>query len=131
KIVIHFDTRHLSKEFAKEIAKVLGTNGIEVILPETYKSTPELSFAVRHLKTTAGIMITASHNPKNYNGIKVYGSDGGQLLTEPSLELSRYIDTVEDPLNIQADDFEALQERELILPFKDETTKAYKAAVKN
>ncbi len=131
KIVIHFDTRHLSKEFALEIAKVLGTNGIEVILPETYKSTPELSFAVRHLKTTAGIMITASHNPKNYNGIKVYGSDGGQLLTEPSLELSRYIDTVEDPLNIQTNNLEALQERELILPFKEETTKAYKAAVKN
>ncbi|MEB6206281.1 phospho-sugar mutase [Mammaliicoccus sciuri] len=131
KIVIHFDTRHLSKEFALEIAKVLGTNGIEVILPETYKSTPELSFAVRHLKTIAGIMITASHNPKNYNGIKVYGSDGGQLLTEPSLELSRYIDTVEDPLNIQTNNLEALQERELILPFKEETTKAYKAAVKN
>ncbi len=131
KIVIHFDTRHLSQEFAKEIAKVLGTNGIEVILPETYKSTPELSFAVRYLKTTAGIMITASHNPKNYNGIKVYGSDGGQLLTEPSLELSRCIDIVEYPLNIQTDDFEVLQERELILPFKEETTKAYKAAVKN
>ncbi len=131
KIVIHFDTRHLSKEFALEIAKVLGTNGIEVILPETYKSTAELSFAVRYLKTTVGIMITASHNPKNYNGIKVYGSDGGQLLTEPSLELSRSIDTVEDPLNIQTDDFEALQERELILPFKEEITKAYKAAIKN
>ncbi len=131
KIVIHFDTRHLSQEFAMEIAKVLGTNGIEVILPETYKSTPELSFAVRNLKTTAGIMITASHNPKNYNGIKVYGTDGGQLLTEPSLELSRYIDTVEDPLNIQTDEFETLQERQLILPFKEETTKAYKAAIKN
>ncbi|WP_436891291.1 phospho-sugar mutase [Mammaliicoccus sciuri] len=131
KIVIHFDTRHLSQEFAIEIAKVLGTNGIEVILPETYKSTPELSFAVRYLRTTAGIMITASHNPKNYNGIKVYGSDGGQLLTEPSLELSRSIDTVEDPLNIQTDDFEALKERELILPFKEEITKAYKAAIKN
>ncbi|WP_185160497.1 phospho-sugar mutase [Mammaliicoccus sciuri] len=130
KIVIHFDTRHLSQEFAMEIAKVLGTNGIEVILPETYKSTPELSFAVRNLKTTAGIMITASHNPKNYNGIKVYGPDGGQLLTEPSLELSRYIDTVEDPLNIQTDDLETLQERQLILPFKEETTKAYKDAVK-
>ncbi|WP_204236511.1 MULTISPECIES: phospho-sugar mutase [unclassified Staphylococcus] len=130
KVVIHFDTRHLSHEFANEIAKVLGTNGIEVILPETFKSTPELSFAVRHLKTTAGIMITASHNPKNYNGIKVYGPDGGQLLTEPSLELSRYIDTVEDPLNIQTDDFETLQERGLILPFKEETTKAYKDAVK-
>lgn len=130
KVVIHFDTRHLSQEFANEIAKVLGTNGIEVILPETYKSTPELSFAVRHLKTTAGIMITASHNPKNYNGIKVYGPDGGQLLTEPSLELSRYIDTVEDPLNIQTDDLETLQERGLILPFKEEMTKAYKDAVK-
>lgn len=130
KVVIHFDTRHLSQEFAMEIAKVLGTNGIEVILPETYKSTPELSFAVRNLKTTAGIMITASHNPKNYNGIKVYGPDGGQLLTEPSLELSRYIDTVEDPLNIQTDNFETLQERQLILPFKEETTKAYKDAVK-
>lgn len=130
KVVIHFDTRHLSQEFANEIAKVLGTNGIEVILPETYKSTPELSFAVRYLKTTAGIMITASHNPKNYNGIKVYGPDGGQLLTEPSLELSRYIDTVEDPLNIQTDDLETLQERGLIMPFKEETTKAYKDAVK-
>lgn len=130
KVLIHFDTRHLSQEFANEIAKVLGTNGIEVILPETFKSTPELSFAVRNLKTTAGIMITASHNPKNYNGIKVYGPDGGQLLTEPSLELSRYIDTVEDPLNIQTDDLETLQERQLILPFKEETTKAYKDAVK-
>ncbi len=130
KVVIHFDTRHLSQEFAIEIAKVLGTNGIEVILPETFKSTPELSFAVRHLKTTAGIMITASHNPKNYNGIKVYGPDGGQLLTEPSLELSRYIDTVEDPLNIQTEDLETLQERGLILPLKEETTKAYKDAVK-
>lgn len=130
KVLIHFDTRRLSQEFANEIAKVLGTNGIEVILPETFKSTPELSFAVRNLKTTAGIMITASHNPKNYNGIKVYGPDGGQLLTEPSLELSRYIDTVEDPLNIQTDDLETLQERGLILPFKEETTKAYKDAVK-
>lgn len=130
KVVIHFDTRHLSQEFAIEIAQVLATNGIEVILPETYKSTPELSFAVRHLKTTAGIMITASHNPKNYNGIKVYGPDGGQLLTEPSIELSRYIDTVEDLLNIQTDEFETLQERGLILPFKGETTKAYKDAVK-
>ncbi|WP_436870908.1 phospho-sugar mutase [Mammaliicoccus sciuri] len=130
KVVIHFDTRHLSQEFANEIAKVLGSNGIEVVLPEIYKSTPELSFAVRYIKTTAGIMITASHNPKNYNGIKVYGPDGGQLLTEPSLELSRYIDTVEDTLNIHTDDLEVLKERGLILPFKEETTKAYKDAVK-
>ncbi|MEB5567791.1 phospho-sugar mutase [Mammaliicoccus sciuri] len=131
KVVIHFDTRHLSKDFALEIAKVLGTNGVQVILPNSYKSTPELSFAVRHLQTSAGIMITASHNPKNYNGIKVYGPEGGQLLTEPSLELSRYIDSVNDPLNIQSDDFESLIERKMILPFNEKVTKAYKEAVKN
>lgn len=130
KVVIHFDTRHLSKEFAIEIAKVLGTNGVHVILPETYKSTPELSFAVRYLNTTAGIMITASHNPKNYNGIKVYGSDGGQLLTEPSQELSHYIDKVKDPLNIKTTDLTALQEEQVVMPLNEATTIAYKAAIK-
>ncbi|MEB7657758.1 phospho-sugar mutase [Mammaliicoccus vitulinus] len=130
KVVIHFDTRYLSKEFAIEIAKVLGTNGVHVILPETFKSTPELSFAVRHLNTTAGIMITASHNPKNYNGIKVYGSDGGQLLTDPSLELSQYIEAVQDPLNIKTTDIEVLKEEQVVVPFNEATTIAYKAAVK-
>lgn len=131
RVIIHFDTRHLSKEFAIEIAKVLGTQNIPVILPNTYKSTPELSFAVRHLNMTAGIMITASHNPKNYNGIKVYDSDGGQLLTEASLKLSSYIDTVEDPLNIQTEAFEVLKSKKLILPFKEETTQSYKSSIKN
>ncbi|PTI71931.1 phospho-sugar mutase [Mammaliicoccus vitulinus] len=130
KVVIHFDTRYLSKEFAIEIAKVLGTNGVHVILPETFKSTPELSFAVRHLNTIAGIMITASHNPKNYNGIKVYGSDGGQLLTDSSLELSQYIEAVQDPLNIKTTNIEVLKEEQVIVPFNEATTIAYKAAVK-
>lgn len=129
--IIHFDTRHLSKEFAIEIAKVLGTQNIPVTLPNTYKSTPELSFAVRHLNMTAGIMITASHNPKNYNGIKVYGSDGGQLLTKASLKLSSYIDTVKYPLNIQTEAFEVLKSKKLILPFKEETTQSYKSSIKN
>lgn len=128
-VVIHFDTRHLSNEFSKEIAKVLGSNGVKVILPDTYKSTPELSFAVRHLNTTAGIMITASHNPKNYNGIKVYGNDGGQLLTEPSLKLSEYIDQITDPLNIEANELNTLKENNIVIPFEKETTKAYKEAV--
>ena len=131
RVIIHFDTRHLSKEFAIEIAKVLGTQNIPIILPNTYKSTPELSFAVRHLNMTAGIMITASHNPKNYNGIKVYGPDGGQLLTEASLKLSSYIDTVKDPLNIQTEAFEVLKKKKLILPFKEETTLSYKSSIKN
>ncbi|UXR78204.1 MULTISPECIES: phospho-sugar mutase [unclassified Staphylococcus] len=131
KVVIHFDTRHLSKEFAIEIAKVLGTNGVKVILPEGFNSTPELSFAVRQLNVTAGIMITASHNPKNYNGIKVYGSDGGQLLTEASLELSQYIDSVKDALNITVEDFEKLKHQNMIVSFDEETTNLYKKAVGN
>ncbi|AVQ33855.1 phospho-sugar mutase [Staphylococcus muscae] len=129
-VVIHYDTRHLSKEFATEVAKVLATNQVQVVLPDTFKSTPELSFAVRHLKTTAGIMITASHNPKNYNGIKVYGADGGQLLTAPSIALSECIEAIKDPLNIPTLDFDTLQEQHLILPLAKTVTHAYKQAVK-
>lgn len=130
-VVIHFDTRHLSKSFAVHISEVLATNGVQTILSENYKSTPELSFAVRYLKATAGIMITASHNPRNYNGIKVYGSDGGQLLTGPSLELSEYIDAVNDPLNIEVRDMKALIEEKSILPFNIAIRDAYKKAVKS
>ncbi|HGZ8078919.1 TPA: phospho-sugar mutase [Staphylococcus aureus] len=99
-IVIHYDIRHLSTEFAQIIANVLANHQITVYLPDTYKTTPELSFAVRNLNTTAGIMITASHNPKDYNGIKVYGSDGAQLSTDASELVSRYIEDVGDPLQI-------------------------------
>lgn len=99
-IVIHYDIRHLSTEFAQIIANVLANHQITVYLPDTYKTTPELSFAVRNLNTTAGIMITASHNPKNYNGIKVYGSDGAQLSTDASELASRYIEDVGDPLQV-------------------------------
>ncbi len=99
-IVIHYDIRHLSTEFAQIIANVLANHQITVYLPDTYKTTPELSFAVRNLNTTAGIMITTSHNPKDYNGIKVYGSDGAQLSTDASELASRYIEEVGDPLQI-------------------------------
>ncbi|ELS9711450.1 TPA: phospho-sugar mutase [Staphylococcus aureus] len=99
-IVIHYDIRHLSTEFAQIIANVLANHQITVYLPDTYKTTPELSFAVRNLNTTAGIMITASHNPKDYNGIKVYGSDGAQLSTDASELASRYIEEVGDSLQI-------------------------------
>lgn len=99
-IVIHYDIRHLSTEFAQIIANVLANHQITVYLPDTYKTTPELSFAVRNHNTTAGIMITASHNPKDYNGIKVYGSDGAQLSTDASELVSRYIEDVGDPLQI-------------------------------
>ncbi len=80
KVVISYDSRLHSREFAQISAEVLSANGIYVYLFEDLRPTPELSFAVRYLKCNAGIMITASHNPKEYNGYKVYWQDGGQLV---------------------------------------------------
>lgn len=79
-VVIAYDSRHKSAEFAKSAALVLAANGIKAFLFESLRSTPQLSFAVRQLKASAGIVITASHNPPEYNGYKTYGSDGGQLV---------------------------------------------------
>ncbi len=78
-VVIAYDSRHKSHEFALESAEVLAANGIKAYLFNELRPTPELSFAVRHLKCSRGIVITASHNPKEYNGYKAYGEDGGQL----------------------------------------------------
>lgn len=78
-VAISYDSRHFSPEFAIESAKVLGVHGIKAYVFETLRPTPELSFTVRHLNAYAGIMITASHNPKDYNGYKIYGEDGGQM----------------------------------------------------
>lgn len=80
KVVISHDSRLRSREFAQITASILSANKIQVFLFEDLRPTPELSFAVRHLKCNAGIMITASHNPKEYNGYKVYWQDGGQLV---------------------------------------------------
>ena len=77
--VIAYDCRHNSKEFAKVVADVFTANGIKVFLFDDLRTTPELSFAVRYLKADAGIVLTASHNPPEYNGYKVYGADGCQI----------------------------------------------------
>ncbi|POZ91250.1 phosphoglucomutase [Petrotoga halophila DSM 16923] len=81
-VVIAYDVRHFSKEFAKQSALILAGNGVKAYLFEDIRPTPVLSFAVRYLKTTAGIVITASHNPKNYNGYKVYWDQGSQILDD-------------------------------------------------
>lgn len=78
-VAIAYDSRHFSPEFALEAALVLAGNGIKAYIFPELRPTPELSFAVRHLQASAGIVITASHNPPEYNGYKVYGSDGGQI----------------------------------------------------
>ena len=80
KVVIAYDCRHNSKKFAKIVANVLSANNIKVFLFEDLRATPELSFAVRHLDCDAGIVLTASHNPSEYNGYKVYWADGGQIV---------------------------------------------------
>ena len=79
-VAVNYDVRHNSKAFAKLVADVLSANGIKVYLFSEYRPTPELSFAVRHLKTDAGIVLTASHNPPEYNGYKVYWNDGAQIV---------------------------------------------------
>ncbi len=84
--VISYDSRNNSKDFAKITSRVMAANGFEVYLFEDIRPTPELSFAVRELKADAGVMITASHNPKEYNGYKAYWNDGAQL-TSPHDEL--------------------------------------------
>lgn len=90
-IVIAYDSRNNSAFFAEEAAKVLCANGIKTYLFESLRPTPELSFAVRHLDCARGIVITASHNPKEYNGYKVYGEDGGQIPPEVADVIIGYI----------------------------------------
>src|SRR6188508_3469110 len=80
KVAIAYDCRHNSKTLAKVVADVFSANGIKVYLFSDLRPTPELSFAVRHLGCQAGIVLTASHNPPEYNGYKVYWQDGGQLV---------------------------------------------------
>ncbi|QTE23641.1 phospho-sugar mutase [Polaribacter cellanae] len=80
KVAIAYDCRHNSKKFAKIVADVLSANNMKVFLFEDLRPTPELSFAVRHLGCDAGIVLTASHNPPEYNGYKVYWADGGQIV---------------------------------------------------
>jgi phosphoglucomutase len=99
-IVIAYDSRHMSPEFAREAAGVFAANGVKAWLFDELRPTPELSFAVRHLGAAAGIVITASHNPKQYNGYKVYGEDGAQLSLEGSEAVLEEIEKIDDITSI-------------------------------
>ncbi|MBY0164356.1 phospho-sugar mutase [Cytobacillus firmus] len=89
--VIAYDSRHFSPEFALEAALVLAGNGVKAYVFEALRPTPELSYAVRHLNAEAGIVITASHNPPEYNGYKVYGPDGGQITPDTAAKVIQAI----------------------------------------
>jgi phosphomannomutase len=93
-VVIGFDSRHHSAEFAQEAAKVFAGNGIKVFLLKELRPTPYVSFATRHLKAQAGVMITASHNPKEYNGYKVFWQDGGQVVPPHDTGIIAEVDAV-------------------------------------
>ncbi|MDR0930783.1 MAG: phospho-sugar mutase [Clostridiales bacterium] len=102
-VVISYDSRNNSRDFAFEAAKVLASNDIKVYIYDSLRPTPQLSFSVRHLHAIAGIMVTASHNPKEYNGYKVYWEDGGQL---PPLVCDKILPEIDaaDEFNITFDE---------------------------
>jgi len=103
-IVIAHDNRHMSEEFTEESMKTLRSLGIKTFVFDELKPTPLLSYAVRHLNAAGGIMITASHNPKNYNGFKVYDDTGAQLTPEKVDLLIAELKTLPDYLDIKIDD---------------------------
>lgn len=100
-VVISYDPRHKSSQFALEVAKTVGKHGIKAYLFKELRPTPELSFAVRHFGAAAGVMVTASHNPPEYNGYKVYGDDGGQLPPKEADELIEFVNKVENELALE------------------------------
>lgn len=103
-VSISYDSRHHSREFAHDCARVLGAHGIQTYIYDNVRPTPELSFAVRYNHSYAGIMITASHNPKEYNGYKIYGEDGGQMPPKESDMMTAYIRQIKDIFDIQLAD---------------------------
>ena len=130
-VLIGYDTRHFSRTFAEETAKVLTANGIKVYLFPIVHSVPEVSFGIRELKCAAGVMITASHNPKEYNGYKVYGPDGGQLPPEAADVVVKAIDSYDvfdDVKYISLE--EAVEKNLLIVPGNELDEKFIEAVMK-
>ncbi len=124
-VVIAYDSRHYSPEFALAAARVLAGNGIRVYLFTELRPTPELSFAVRHLGCEAGIVVTASHNPAKYNGYKVYGPDGGQV----SGEAADYILHKMEEIDVFGDIPESAADDPLIRYINEEVDTPYYEAV--
>ncbi|MBO5743343.1 MAG: phospho-sugar mutase [Clostridia bacterium] len=124
-VVIAYDSRHKSKEFAMESAKVLAANGIKAYVFDELRPTPELSFAVRHLGCARGIVITASHNPKEYNGYKAYGEDGGQLPPKSSDYVISIISKTDIFDDVKVMEEDEAKEKGLIQMIGEEVDKVY------
>ncbi|HGS8985954.1 TPA: phospho-sugar mutase [Clostridioides difficile] len=129
-IVIAHDSRYMSREFCIEVAKTLSAYGVKAYIFEELKPTPELSFAVRYLKCAMGIVITASHNPKEYNGYKVYDSDGGQICIDMAKDIIAEVNKIDDYSTIKSIDFEEALSKNLITILDNEVDDEFIKAVK-
>lgn len=125
-VVIAYDSRYKSEEFCIEAAKTLAACGIKTYIFDSLRPTPQLSFAVRHLGCVAGIVITASHNPPEYNGYKVYWTDGGQVCPHIAKEIITEVNKIEDYSTIPTTDSNS----ELIVTLDEEVDRAFCDAVK-
>jgi phosphoglucomutase len=114
-VAIAYDCRHYSEEFAARAAQVLAANGIKAYLFEELRPTPELSYAVRTLNTASGIVVTASHNPREYNGYKVYWEDGAQILSPIAKGITEKIQSISDFSTIKVMDMAEAKEKGLIV----------------
>ena len=126
--VIAYDSREFSPEFALSAARVLASNGVRVYLYDSLRPVPMLSFAVRHLKTTSGIVITASHNPSKYNGYKVYWSDGGQVTPPHDIGIAERANAVKAE-DIKDQDEAKLRKSGMLSSVPESVDEAYYAMV--
>lgn len=124
-VAIAYDSRHMSSEFAEYAARTFCGNGIKAYLFDTLTPTPMLSYAVRFLGCSAGIVITASHNPKQYNGYKVYGQDGGQLTDKPAAEVLDYVNAVDSFEKVTTLSLEQCKEKSLLAYIGEEVYANY------
>ena len=130
-VVIAYDSRFMSKEFSDEAAKTLAAYGIKAYIFDELRPTPELSFAVRYLGCAMGIVITASHNPKEYNGYKVYGPDGGQVCIEMANDIIAEVNKIEDYSIIKTIDLEEAINNKMITIIGKNVDDAFIDAVKS
>ncbi len=129
-VVIAHDSRFMSREFTLEAAKTLAACNIKTYIFDELRPTPELSFAVRYLNCSIGIVITASHNPKEYNGYKVYGPDGGQVCIDMANDIIAEVNKIEDYSTIKTMDFDKAVNEKLIVELNGDVDTAFIDAVK-
>lgn len=128
-VVIAHDSRRMSREFCEEAAATLAAHGVKAFVFNSLRATPILSFATRYLNCQMGIVITASHNPKEYNGYKVYSSYGGQICVDEANEIINEINSIKDLSSINRDEFESYVESSMITILSDDVDNAFNEEV--